>query len=510
MRPLPPHVEMSRPPKRTYLAAHRAVISSMAAATNVVSLLDRFGRPMARYDGASVSRRTAGWHTARGTGPNREIAADLSKLIDRHRDLARNNPWARRAINAIVNNWIGSGLRAQWASARRQKRWVAWFESAAVDADGRLDGYGMQSLIARTVVESGAALIRRRPRRVDDGYPVPLQLQVLEPDWIDRTKNEVLPNGHYIIQGVEFNALGQRVRYWLFDQHPGDALALRVNPVSRPYDARDFAHVFRADRPGQVHGVPWGAGAMLRLRMLDDYQDAMLERMRLAACYTVFIRDTEPPDASAGSEYEILDRLEPGAVEFLPPGKDISFAAPPQPGDDEQFVLETKLAVAADYGIPYEIMTGDLSRVNFSSARMGYQEFGRSVESWRWQLFAPQALQPVTRWFLEAEAVAGYTGRPESPLWTAPSRQIVDPAREIPAIRDAVRSGLMSLPQAIRAQGFDPEILAREHADYLAVLDALGIAFDSDARHGTSGPAPRELDPDDIEDRRDQETKTDD
>lgn len=476
----------------------------MAAATNVVPFVDSRGRPLARYDAANISRRTAGWTTSSGSGPNREIHTDLGRLIDRHRDLARNNPWARRAIGAIVNNWVGSGILAQWGSARRQKRWSSWFSSTRIDADGRFDGYGLQSLIARTVVESGAALVRKRPRFASDGLVVPLQLQVLEPDLIDRSKNETLSTGGYIIQGIEFDALGRRVAYWLFSHHPGDAVTLRlINPVSSRYDAREILHIYRVDRPGQVHGVPWGTGSMLRLRMLDDYQDAQLERQRLAACYAVFVRDSDAGEPSS-ADYSILDKLEPGAIEFLPPGKDVSFASPPQPENDEHFVLQILTSVAADYGIPYEVMTGDLSRVNFSSARMGYQEFGRSIESWRWQVFGAQLLAPIAEWYLEAEAVAGYTGRPEMPLWTAPSRQIVDPAREIPAIRDAVRSGLMSLPQAIRSMGFDPVVLAQEHAAFLVVLDSLGIAFDSDARHGTNGPPAdpaKQPNHDEIEDR---------
>lgn len=467
-------------------------------ATNVVSLLDHRGAPMARYDAGSVSRRTAGWLASRGTGPNREIAADLSTVLDRSRDLARNNPWARRAINAVVNNWIGSGIRAQWASARRQKRWTAWFESTAIDADGRLDGYGLQSLIARTAVESGAALIRKRPRRMTDGYSIPLQIQVLEPDWIDRGKNELTPTG-YIVQGVEFNAMGQRVAYWLYPEHPGD-VTHRHSVISEPKPAAEFMHVYRLDRPGQVHGMPWATGSYTRLRMLDDIHDAVLERQRQSACYMAFVRDMEPGMDGATSANPLVEKFEPGLIEILPPGKSIEFADPPAPPNHKDLELAVLLAVAADYGIPYEVMTGDLSRVNFSSARMGYQEFGRSIESWRWQLFAPQFLTPLTQWYLEAEAIAGYTGRPEVPLWTAPSRQIVDPAREIPAVRDAVRAGLKSLPQAIREQGFDPEILAKEHAAFLAVLDGLGIAFDSDARHAPNGPAvpPDPKDPDDA------------
>lgn len=462
-------------------------------ATNVVSILDHRGAPMARHDAGSVSRRTAGWNVSRGTGPNREIASDLSLIIDRSRDLARNNPWARRAIAAIVNNWIGSGIRAQW-KGRRQKRWTAWFESTDIDADGRLDGYGIQQLVARTAVESGAALVRKRPRRTTDGFAIPLQIQVLEPDWIDRSKNELTEGGGYIVQGIQFDALGRRVAYWLYPEHPGDATH-RYSMISQPKPASEFMHVYRLDRPGQVHGMPWGIGAYTRLRMLDDIHDAILERQRQSACYMAFVRDLDSGVESATSANSLVEKFEPGLIEILPPGKNIEFAEPPAPPNSREFELSVLLSVASDYGIPYEVMTGDLSKVNFSSARMGFQEFGRSIESWRWQLFAPQFLNPLAQWYLEAENIAGYTARPELPLWTAPARQIVDPAREIPAIKEAMRIGIKSIPQGIREQGFDPEIVARENAEYFKLLDGLGLALDSDARHAPNGPAAAPVEP---------------
>ena len=461
----------------------------MAVATSLILGAD--GRPLvpARrgYDGAARSRRTSNWRTS-STGPNLEIAGALVTLRDRHRDLARNNPWARRAIQSIVTNWVGAGLRAQWSSARRQARWSAWWESTACDADGRLDGYGLQALITRAVVESGEVLVRRRPRRAEAG-PIPLHIQILECDFLDSSRRAELADG-YIDQGIQFDALGRRVGYWLFNSHPGESY--RAGRTSSFHAASDILHIFRGDRPGQVRGVPWGTGSINRLRMLDDYQDAQLERQRLAACYMGFRRIPDPSlidGQDSRDDYVLLDKLEPGAVEDLPPGWDIEFASPPQPEDDESFTKGILRAVASDYGIPYDTLTGDLSEVNFSSARMGFQEFSRNIESWRWQLLAPQFLVPLVDWYLDAEAIGGFNGRPEQPLWTAPSRQVVDPAREIPALRDAVRAGFMSLPQAIRAQGFDPLVLATEHAAYLAELDKLGIAFDSDGRHPPTGPA---------------------
>ncbi|NJL19359.1 MAG: phage portal protein, partial [Bdellovibrionaceae bacterium] len=66
------------------------------------------------------------------------------------------------------------------------------------DADGQLDFAGIQALVARTVVESGECLVRFRLRRPGDGLAIPLQLQVLEPDFLDHTKTQKTDTGYII------------------------------------------------------------------------------------------------------------------------------------------------------------------------------------------------------------------------------------------------------------------------------------------------------------------------
>lgn len=448
-----------------------------------ISLLDQFGRPLAKYDAAKHTRRTLGWD-ARSTGPNTEISDALEILRARHRDLVRNNPWARRAVQAIVNNTVGTGIQAQWSDTERQLRWSNWFNSTECDADGRYDGYGLQSLIMRCIVESGECLVRFRQRRVEDGLTIPLQIQVLEPDHLDQARNQALPDGGWITQGVEFSAIGQRVAYWLFKEHPGDMIRFNLSANSARYSTDGILHLYRAERPGQVRGIPWGVASLTRLKMLDDYQDAILEAQRIAACTMGFRRQTDPLyDDSINTDYELFERIQPGAIEDLPPGVDMQFITPPQPADTTSFVKQIFQSVACDYGITYEVITNDLSEVNFSSARLGWQEFGRNIDVWRWQLLKPQLLDHLGNWFLIAESVA-YPNAPaiETPLWSAPARTVVDPAKEIPALADSVRAGFMSLPEAIRKQGYDPITLAKEHADYLHLLDELGIRSDTDAR----------------------------
>src|SRR5512144_1235180 len=70
------------------------------------------------YEGARVGRRTEGWVVA-GTSANAEIGTALSRLRDRSRDLVRNNPYAAKAVQALLSNLVGTGIlpRAPRAAA---------------------------------------------------------------------------------------------------------------------------------------------------------------------------------------------------------------------------------------------------------------------------------------------------------------------------------------------------------------------------------------------------------
>lgn len=122
-----------------------------------------------------------------------------------------------------------------------------------------------------------------------------------------------------------------------------------------------------------------------------------------------------------------------------------------------------------------------MSQVNFSSARMGWQEFGRTVDSWQWQLFIPCFCHGVAQWFIDFTQLPGLTHS-----WTPPARTMVDPSREVPAIKDSIRTGLKTLSEAIREQGYDPRTMLTEMANDNALLDELGLVLDCDGRRTTT------------------------
>jgi len=435
------------------------------------------------YDGASMGRRTSQWMT-RNTSANTETQRALFNLRTRHRDLVRNNPWASRAVQATVANTVGHGITGELQQGSRGLRdaWLEWSESTVCDADGLLDLYGMQSLVMRAVVESGDCLIRRRTRRAEDGMTVPLQIQILEGDYLDHLKTEETREGGRIIQGVEFDAIGRRRGYWMFPDHPGDTLGNRTG--SRFVPAESVLHIYRVERPGQVRGIPWGASAMMTLRDLDDYEDAYLLRQKLANCITGFVHDHSPDLAGSESSLPMPETLEPGLIAGLPAGKSITFNDPPKVDGYGSYTRDVLLRVAAAYGITYQALTGDLSTVNFSSGRMGWLEMHRNIEQWRWHMLIPQMLDGVARWWLAAAELGGMrvTGR-ERIEWTPPRREMIDPTKETAAANAAIRAGITSLSAVHREFGVHTVNVFNEIAETNAMIDKLGLRLDSDPRN---------------------------
>ena len=114
-------------------------------------------------------------------------------------------------------------------------------------------------------------------------------------------------------------------------------------------------------------------------------------------------------------------------------------------------------AIAAGIGLTYELLTGDLSQVNYSSIRAGLLEFRRRMEALQWQLLVPGLCRPVWQRFVAtAQAIGVLPPGTIEAEWTAPRFEAVDPLKDIQADILAVRGGLMTLKEAIARQGYDP------------------------------------------------------
>jgi lambda family phage portal protein len=470
-------------------------------------MLDGLAKARMMFDGATAGHRGSGWRAV-STDANAEIGIGSGRLRDVARDMVRNNPHASRAVQVISYNVVAKGLFPNAVSSVDRAKEQAedlikrHFDTTACDADGRHDLYGLQTLAMRTIVESGEVIIRRRMRRPEDNLPVPFQIQVLEPDYLDTLKDGELPNGNVAVQGIEFDWRGRRVAYWLHREHPGSRGAWTRFESDR-IPAEYVAHVFRTDRPGQARGVSWFAPVVLRLRDYADFADAQLVRQKIAACFAAFVTSPDGPGLT-GEKTQAghpLEAFEPGMIERLRDGEEVTFGVPPQVQGYDEYSRATLREIAAGMGISYEALTGDLKGVNFSSGRMGWLEFQRSVDAWREHMLVPQMCQPIADWFLEAMAMQLGRRMPLALEWALPRREMISPAQEIPPIMQAIRGGLSSRSEEQRKLGYDPADLDRIIAEDNARADRLGLVFDSDPRRvsgaGQAHPAEPGQEPED-------------
>ena len=445
------------------------------------------------YEGAAQGRGTSGWR-ARSSAADAEILVAGQRLRDRMRDLVRNNALAAQAVQVLVNNMVGTGIRPRAASAdvALNERVDALFAEWAAECDfhGLADFHGVVSLGVREMLEGGEALLVRRPISTTRVGPqgVPLRIELLEADHLDESPRAGrAADERRILQGIEFDEAGRRAAYWLFPEHPG--APHRFNPQRREsvrVPAAEVAHLFERQRV-QNRGVPWGAPAMTALQHLGDWQDAELTRKKIEASVVGFVfGDVDDSQRAIApvvrdAHGEVVEQFEPGMIAHVDGGKDIKFNAPSaHPGIREWNLVQMHI-IAAGFRVPYALMTGDMSQANFSATRAGLNEFRRMIEAVQWLTIIPMLCEPVWRWFVEAAYTADLIDVDRVPVeWGPPRFESVNPWQDAQTDLLEVRAGFASLPQMVAKRGYDVGQVLGEQAAALGTAQALGLVLDSD------------------------------
>jgi lambda family phage portal protein len=437
-------------------------------------------------------RRLRGWQPPL-ENINSLVASGGPRLLARARELVVTNGYAANACEAFAPNLVGDGINPSSLIAdpalrdRVQQLWLAWTDEA--DADGLTDFYGLQAMVAREMFVAGECFVRIRPRRLEDGLIVPLQLQLLQSEMLPFEKTEDV-GGRRIRCGIEFDGIGRRVAYHFRRRHRGDSTD-RCSPIPETVrvPASEVLHIYRAIDAGQIRGLPQVAPAMVRLFLLDQYDDAELDRKKTAAMFAGFITKTAPEEPllagvepSEGGSATVS--LEPGTLQVLLPGEDVKFSSPADVGGGfEAFQYRTLLAVSASLGLPYHLVTGDVRQANYSSLRVELVEFRRRGEQLQHGVLAFQLCRPVWHRWLDAAVLSGALNAPAGAAalrpvqWIPPRWDWVDPLKDIQAQVLAIGSGLLSRRKAVEATGYDIEEIDRENVADAARAAALGLSY---------------------------------
>ncbi|MEN5117499.1 phage portal protein [Luteimonas sp. TWI662] len=455
---------------------------------------------------------------AASLGPNVVTLYSLGEIVARARNAARNDPWAGAAADKSVANGIGTGIQAKplWGTkdwqARERRLWKRF--SKHCDADGVLNFDGIQALIWRECEEAGECFVRLRNRRLSDGLPVPLQLQVIEAEQCPPHFYGTASNGNQIRAGIEFDLIGRRVAYWMYPRHPGDYHAgTDIDATTlRRVPADEVIHVYEPLRAGQLRGIPRSASVLVRMFNLDTMDDAVLERQKIGNLLVGIFEDAdnsnEPrdpladqftgdgtaPGAVRPEDEGALDvSMEPGStIDLGGTGRKFNQTKPPDAGSNYPDYLRTGLlAIAARWGVPYEVLTGDLRNVSDRALRLILNEFRRFIEMRQWLMLIPRCLQPIREAYLDRAVLAGALAVPgydelredvAETLWVPQGWPYSHPVQDVDADIKAIRGGLDSRSATILRKGEDPEEVAEQQQLDNADADARGLILDTDPR----------------------------
>lgn len=455
------------------------------------------------YAGAQFNRLTSDW-AALNTSADSEILTSLRLLRARSREMVRDNAHARNAVRIVQNNVVGTGigLQAQVVNARGklidpvntliEEAWERWCERKTCHTAGLLGMPEILRLVAGQMAEAGEVMIRKVKQPFGNGR-IPFALEVIEADRLmDQWETAQAPNGNAIRMGVEIDAWGRPMAYWLHPTHPGD-YQFRTFVASKfiRVPAEEMLHLYIVERWPQTRGVPWFHAVLRRLNDMKGYSEAEIVAARASANIVGFIKAPEPQAGDDVTHAERVIDSAPGTFKQLLPGEDFVGFNPSRPNAAlEPFMRFMLREMAAGIGTSYESLSRDYSQSNYSSSRLALlddRDLWRVLQGW----LIRNVLSDVYREWLAAAVLAGEINVPD--YFTNPAKyerarfkprgwNWIDPTKEVNAYRQAVRSGFMTVSDVIgqTAGGADAEDVFKGRRQELDLMSDLDLVFDTD------------------------------
>lgn len=462
------------------------------------------------FAGATVGRLTAGL-ASWSASINADLDGALTILRARSRNLAANNEHGRRFLSLVAANVVGRAhpklqVRALRDQANPNKattldkpandaietHWDRWGRTC--DITGRhMDFAHLLRTVMKSVARDGEALIRRVQNK---RLPYGIALQLLEADRLDESFNLRLDNGNTVRQGVEIDGTGRAIAYYIRTAHPGEAYATVPNKIER-VPAGEMIHLFLAERAEQVRGVPWMHAIILRAAQLHEFEESAVIAARIGASKIAALEHAEDaPDAidqMADGKVGGIPQMSIQAGEMfdLPPGTKLSSWNPEYPhANFESFLKACLRGLAAGLDVADHNLTGDMSGVNYSSARiaeLSERETWMILQDW----LIASLVRPVYQEWLAYSLLAGaitfdLTGKAlpaerfekfyNASRFQGRRWKWVDPAKEADANEKQLANQLTSRTRLAAEQGEEFDDILDELRAEADMIKAAGLA----------------------------------
>jgi lambda family phage portal protein len=414
------------------------------------------------------------WASADGLSARAAMSPAVRRVIRiRSRYEAENNSWYAGILRTAVNHIVGgAGPRLQVllpdpaVSRRLEQAWMEW--TRTVDFADTL------RMSVEAYWRDGEVFLMRAESRTR--YPVSLDVRLLEADQISTPWDASSYSDQFQDDGIRFNRNTDELEVYVYDNHPGSTNYSLNSMSGQWYRAKaDVAHLFRAERPGQVRGLPRATPSLQTLPIMRRQELATLYSAETAANFAMYLKSNSPaldPSASPADFAEI--ELTRNMLTTLPAGWEIGQVEPKQPGPlYEMFQRQALMSFCRCTNMPYTLAAGTGKDANFSSFK------GDMKNVWEPEVRVEQnrientVLEPVLRWFFNSAVFAPglLAGSPPidqiSHRWHWPPLPELDAMEAAQAAKERLSIGLTTPSDEHAKRGTDYEVeAARMALDY--------------------------------------------
>ena len=430
----------------------------------------------AKYDAAAKTPANAKhWAGADGYSPVAALSDAVRKTLrERCRYEIANNSYAKGIVSTLANDLVGTGARLQLTiddrevSSRLEAAWDAWSnevrlaEKMRLLRTGRAESGEVFAILARNEALKG---------------PIKLDLRLVESEQV---------------ASIEYDDFGNPRRYFVLKEHPGNtgqsastgaAAMAALESHGRWIDAASVIHYYRAERPGQVRGIPDIVPALYLFGQLRRYTMAVIECAETAANYAGVLY-TDSPASGESDDVDPMDTIEVERNSFLtmPAGWKLAQLKAEQPTTTyEMFKNEILNEVARCLNMPFNVAAGNSSKYNYASGRLDHQVYHKSLRIEQ-QVMADTVLDRVfVAWMAEAILISGLVppalrGSAFPHEWMWDGHEHVDPLKEANAQAKRLENGTTTLASEYAKQGKDWETELRQRAREIALMEELGLS----------------------------------
>ena len=464
----------------------------------------------AGFAGAAVDRLTASLQTWSGA-LNADLDNGLVILRSRARGLTANSEFAKRFLTLVAQNIVGANGPALQVRAMNdggagldkaandaiETHWAKW--GKVCDIGARMSLAHLLRVLIKGVARDGEALVRivRNPK-----LPYGMALQALEADRLDETLNANLPDGAVVRMGVEVDSNLRPLAYHVKTRHPGEHFGHVGRIAVERVPARDMIHLFMVERAEQVRGYTWFHAVLIRAGMLHGFEEAAVVAARVGASKMgAFTRKEDGSGVPLANQLADMKdangnlqmNAEPG--EFLDltgmPGVSLETWNPDYPHQNFESFLQTCLrGLASGLDVATHNLTGDMTQVNYSSARiaeLSERDTWMLLQGW----LISSALEPLFRDWLASALIRGEVTFPVSGKALPANKlmkfadasrfqgrrwQWVDPKNDMETAKGLIEARLASRTEIAASQGRDFDDIVDEQQAEEARIKEAGLA----------------------------------